>query len=62
MSPADGIVGVVNAEAVSRKAAELVGTRIDLTPQGPMAALLRSNDGIAEAEQGVARRIVEPAA
>ena len=40
------------AEAVLRKAAELVGARIDTTPQGPMAVLLRSNDDSAHVSRG----------
>jgi hypothetical protein len=49
------------AEAILRKVAELVGVRIDMTPQGPMAVLLRPKDD-AEAERPAARRAVDPAA
>jgi hypothetical protein len=50
------------AETVLRKAAALVGVRIDVTPQGPTAAMLRISYDTLAAERPTARRAIDPAA
>jgi hypothetical protein len=50
------------AETVLRKAAALVGARIDATPHGPMAVLLDRRDDAPAAERPTARRVIDPAA
>ena len=50
------------AETVLRKAAEMVGFRIDATPHGPMAVLLDPGDDAPAAERPTARRVIDPAA
>jgi hypothetical protein len=50
------------AETVLRKAAALVGVRIDATPHGPVAVLLHRRDDAPAAERPTARRVIDPAA
>ena len=50
------------AETVLRKAAALVGARIDATPHGPMAVLLHWSDDAPAAERPTTRRVIDPAA
>jgi hypothetical protein len=50
------------AETVLRKAAALVGMRIDATAHGPMAVLLHRSDDPPAAERPTARRAIDPAA